>query len=86
VFGEEAGAYTSADHWIRRFLAFTVGVCRLAVSCNSWSLCRPEKLMPRPRSLIARVYEAHRKAKLQRQKLEDQAGRAWAEEEGAATV
>jgi hypothetical protein len=42
--------------------------------------------MPRPRSLIARVYEAHRKAKLQRQKLEDQAGRAWAEEEGAATV
>ena len=37
--------------------------------------------MPRRKSLIAQMYEAHQKAKLQRQKLEDQASRAWAEEE-----
>ena len=37
--------------------------------------------MPRRKSLIAQMYEAHQKAKLQRQKQEDQASRAWAAEE-----
>ena len=40
--------------------------------------------MPRRKSLIAQMYEARQKAKLQRQKLEDQASRAWAEEERKA--
>lgn len=42
--------------------------------------------MPRRRSLIAQMYEARHKAKLQRQKLEDQASRAWAEEERKASA
>jgi restriction system protein len=42
--------------------------------------------MPRRKSLITQMYEAHRKAKLQRQKLEDQATRAWAEEERKAAA
>jgi restriction system protein len=42
--------------------------------------------MPRRKSLIAQMYEAHREAKLQRQKLEDQASRAWAEEERKAAA
>ena len=42
--------------------------------------------MPRRKSLIAQMYEAHRKAKLQQQKLEDQASRAWAEEERKAAA
>ena len=40
--------------------------------------------MPRRKSLIAQMYEAHQKAKQQRQKLEDQANRAWAAEERKA--
>jgi restriction system protein len=42
--------------------------------------------MPRRKSLIAQMYEAHHKAKLQRQKLEDKASRAWAEEERKASA
>ena len=37
--------------------------------------------MPRRKSLIAQMYEARQKAKLQQQKLEEQAARAWAAEE-----
>jgi len=37
--------------------------------------------MPRRKSMLAQMYEAHQKAKLQRQKLEEQAARAWAAEE-----
>jgi restriction system protein len=37
--------------------------------------------MARRKSLLAQMYEAHQKAKLQQQKLEDQASRAWAAEE-----
>jgi hypothetical protein len=37
--------------------------------------------MPRRKSLIAQMFEARQKAKLQQQKLEDQASRAWAAEE-----
>src|ERR1035437_9735672 len=37
--------------------------------------------MPRRKSLIAQMYEARQKAKLQQQKLEEQATRAWAAEE-----
>jgi restriction system protein len=37
--------------------------------------------MPRRKSLLAQMYEARQKAKLQRQKLEEQAARAWAAEE-----
>jgi hypothetical protein len=35
--------------------------------------------MPRRKSLITQMYEARQKAKLQQQKLEEQANRAWAE-------
>jgi hypothetical protein len=37
--------------------------------------------MPRRKSLLAQMYEARQKAKLQQQKLEEQAARAWAAEE-----
>jgi restriction system protein len=37
--------------------------------------------MARRKSLLAQMYEARQKAKLQQQKLEDQASRAWAAEE-----
>ena len=37
--------------------------------------------MPRRKSLLAQMYEARQKAKLQQKKLEDQASRAWAAEE-----
>jgi restriction system protein len=37
--------------------------------------------MPRRKSLIAQMYEARQKAKLQQRKLEEQASRAWAAEE-----
>jgi restriction system protein len=37
--------------------------------------------MPRRKSLIAQMFEARQKAKLQQQKLEDQASRAWAAED-----
>jgi restriction system protein len=37
--------------------------------------------MPRRKSLLAQMYEARQKAKLQQQKLEEQASRAWAAEE-----
>ena len=37
--------------------------------------------MPRRKSLLAQMYEARQKAKLQQRKLEEQASRAWAEEE-----
>ena len=37
--------------------------------------------MPRRKSLLAQMYEARQKAKLQQQKLEDRAARAWAAEE-----
>lgn len=40
--------------------------------------------MPRRKSLIAQMYESHQKAKRQREKLEDQARRAWAAEERKA--
>ena len=37
--------------------------------------------MPRRKSLLAQMYEARQKARLQQQKLEEQAARAWAAEE-----
>jgi restriction system protein len=37
--------------------------------------------MPKRKSLLAQMYEARQKAKLQQQKLEEQAARAWAAEE-----
>jgi hypothetical protein len=37
--------------------------------------------MPRRKSLLAQMYEARQKAKLQQRKLEEQANRAWAAEE-----
>ena len=37
--------------------------------------------MPRRKSLLAQMYEARQKAKLQQRKLEEQAARAWAAEE-----
>ena len=37
--------------------------------------------MPRRKSLLAQMYESRQKAKLQQQKLEEQAARAWAAEE-----
>jgi restriction system protein len=40
--------------------------------------------MPRRKSLIAQMYESHQKAKRQREKLDDQARRAWAAEERKA--
>ena len=42
---------------------------------------RSENVMPRRKSLLAQMYEARQKAKLQQQKLEEQAARAWAAEE-----
>ena len=42
--------------------------------------------MPRRKSLIAQMYESRRKARLQQQKLEDQARKAWAEEERKAAA
>jgi restriction system protein len=42
--------------------------------------------MPKRKTLIAQMYEAHRKAKLQQQKLEAQASKAWAEEERKAAA
>jgi restriction system protein len=38
-------------------------------------------MMPRRKSLLAQMYEARQKAKLQQRKLEEQANRAWAAEE-----
>jgi hypothetical protein len=37
--------------------------------------------MPKRKSLIAQMFEARQRAKLQQQKLEDQASRAWAAED-----
>ena len=42
---------------------------------------RLENVMPRRKSMLAQMYEARQKAKLQQKKLEEQAARAWAAED-----